>query len=395
MVINMKNSKQQHYTYKMVKDLLPGDMVLHPIYRKDGYLLLGRYKILTQELIDKIIQQIPLSFSILTTDSKINMDHFISNKEYKSVDYYEKMLTIAKQYQSFTALPVSIDSFTGEELTMEVHVENMDKTESDNEINYFERLLKQVPSFHSFEKNLDSTSAQIRAVQIRKKLIQLISEDKILHSLFFRMKMYKEIFFIHSINSTSMALLIGLCLELSDEELLDLAIASLFADIGFIKVPKENFNEYLANKEVNKHIFLEHLEHFMEMTSESVKLRNASVIYAIMDRHEHYDGSGFPKGKKGTEISLFGRILFICQSYDELVGGYSQESISQRRAIEKLWKEKGVKYDPDILKLFLYRTNFYKIGQTVTSEGGLPKKIIGFEDFINAPHIPIISNEKE
>lgn len=385
----------KHYHYKTVKDIVTGDIILHPIYRKDGFLLIGRYKILTTDLIPKIKLQIPGDFFILTAASKEDLDHFIRDREYATIDYFEKLLVIANQYKGVTTLPVSIDSFIEEDLRVEVYAENIVKLEEDNRpTHYFERLLNQIPSFKSFENNLESSSSQIRAKIIKNKLIQIISEDKQLYNLFIKMKVYKDIFFIHSINTTSMALMIGLCLELDDDQLIDLALAALFADVGFIRVPKQQFNEYLKNKEVNKQVLLEHLELFMEIASETDKLRNESIIYAIMDRHEHYNGSGYPKGKKGMEISLFGRIIFICQSYDELVGGYSQDSITPRKAIDKLWQEKGIKCDPDILKLFIYRTNYYKLGQTVMTEGGLQGKIIGFEDFVHAPHIPIVSTEE-
>ncbi|MDD3599647.1 MAG: HD domain-containing protein, partial [Firmicutes bacterium] len=39
---------------------------------------------------------------------------------------------------------------------------------------------------------------------------------------------------------------------------------------------------------------------------------------AILEHHERYDGTGYPGGKKGPEISLWARILAICDAYDAM-----------------------------------------------------------------------------
>ncbi|MEA4987921.1 MAG: HD domain-containing phosphohydrolase [Anaerovorax sp.] len=377
-----------HYQYKRVKEIIPGDILLHPIYRGDGLLLINRYKALNVDLISKIRQHVSPSFFVLVVTTQTNLKEFLSSREYEDIEYYKKLLLIVNQYNEISTIPMKMDAFIGED--MQVVAGQIIKKEIDgSEKNYFEKVLFQVPSFNAFEKNIESEMARSRAASIKNKLTLLIRQSKDLQTQFLRIKMYKDIFFIHSVNTASMSLMIGLCLELSEDELVDLAIAALFADIGYTKISKETFNEYLINKESNRNVLVEHNKLLLEIAMKTEKLREEVILHGIIDRHENYDGSGFPCGKKGKEISLFGRIIHISQAYDELVGGYSGTILTPRNAIKKLWLDAGNKFDAEILRLFIYRTVFYKVGQTSILEDGRQIKIIGFKDFIDDPISPI------
>jgi putative nucleotidyltransferase with HDIG domain len=44
----------------------------------------------------------------------------------------------------------------------------------------------------------------------------------------------------------------------------------------------------------------------------------ADVLTAIAQHHENFDGSGYPQGLKGKEISVFARLIRVCEAYDAL-----------------------------------------------------------------------------
>lgn len=70
--------------------------------------------------------------------------------------------------------------------------------------------------------------------------------------------------------------------------------------------------------------------------------------------HEKYDGSGYPKGLKGTEIPLSARIVALADCYDALrsariyKNAYSHEE-SKQLIIEK----SGIYYDPHVVDAFI------------------------------------------
>ena len=79
----------------------------------------------------------------------------------------------------------------------------------------------------------------------------------------------------------------------------------------------------------------------------------------ILNHHEHWDGSGYPKGLRGEEIPLSGRIMSLADVYDALISRrtykppYSHETA---RAIIV----KSTLFDPQIVDAFLQTQDLFK-----------------------------------
>ena len=69
----------------------------------------------------------------------------------------------------------------------------------------------------------------------------------------------------------------------------------------------------------------------------------------VHDHHEHFDGSGYPRGKCGDDISLGGRILTICDVFDAMTSRRAyREAFDEQRAIAHLQAEVGRLLDPKV-----------------------------------------------
>ena len=65
-------------------------------------------------------------------------------------------------------------------------------------------------------------------------------------------------------------------------------------------------------------------------------------------------GSGYPQGLKGEEIPLAARIFAVVETYDALTSPRPyREAWSKKQAIQYLIDQKGKKYDPKVVDLFL------------------------------------------
>jgi putative two-component system response regulator len=69
----------------------------------------------------------------------------------------------------------------------------------------------------------------------------------------------------------------------------------------------------------------------------------------VHDHHEHWDGAGYPRGLKGNDISIGGRILAAADAFDALTSQRAyREPMDPRTTIEFLEDHVGRLLDPDI-----------------------------------------------
>lgn len=76
------------------------------------------------------------------------------------------------------------------------------------------------------------------------------------------------------------------------------------------------------------------------------------AVQAILEHHEHWDGSGYPAGKAGDDISIEARIITICDAYVALCSRRPhREARSQREAIKFIIARSGKMFDPELATL--------------------------------------------
>ena len=70
--------------------------------------------------------------------------------------------------------------------------------------------------------------------------------------------------------------------------------------------------------------------------------------------HEKWDGTGYPNGKKGKNISIHARIVSIADVYDALrsLRSYKQPW-SRKEAFDYILSERGQQFDPLIVDCFV------------------------------------------
>lgn len=70
--------------------------------------------------------------------------------------------------------------------------------------------------------------------------------------------------------------------------------------------------------------------------------------------HERWDGTGYLRGLKGTEIPLEARITAIADVYDALTSKRTyKKNFSHEEAVGIIKKESGKQFDPELVKAFL------------------------------------------
>ena len=93
------------------------------------------------------------------------------------------------------------------------------------------------------------------------------------------------------------------------------------------------------------------IDEIISRTGEGDFLRNAKLFAGT--HHERWDGKGYPRGLKGTEIPLQGRIMAIVDVYDALVSERPyKKAFMEDEALSIIMQNSGTHFDPAIVNLF-------------------------------------------
>lgn len=132
----------------------------------------------------------------------------------------------------------------------------------------------------------------------------------------------------------------------------DLKTAGLMHDIGKIGISDSILNKVeTLDKQEWKEI-RRHPEVGYRILSSANEF--AEIADHILAHHERWDGSGYPKGLKGEEISLEARIIAIADAYDAMTKmRFHMENLTVEAAIKEINRCSGTQFDPEIAQAFI------------------------------------------
>lgn len=137
-------------------------------------------------------------------------------------------------------------------------------------------------------------------------------------------------------------------LKLSADQKAGIELAARAHDIGTIRIPFEIQVKPGKLSEAEVSIIEEHAQAGADILSR-IDLP-WPVAEMVQQHHEFIDGSGYPKGLKGSEISMGGRILAVADAYDALISQRPyRAAISRIEALQRLMTLSGQHYDPRVV----------------------------------------------
>jgi putative nucleotidyltransferase with HDIG domain len=156
----------------------------------------------------------------------------------------------------------------------------------------------------------------------------------------------------HSERVMKYAYTIGKEMNLGHEKLEELRLASLLHDIGKLGIKESVLSKpgRLSNRERRQ---ITHHPAIGVKIVDSV-VDSHKIIRGILEHHEHFDGTGYPNGLKGKEISPEGRIIAVADIFDALTAlrPYKRK-YSPDEAFSMVKKGSGTQFDPQVVKAFV------------------------------------------
>ncbi len=145
---------------------------------------------------------------------------------------------------------------------------------------------------------------------------------------------------------------IGKQLGLSYAQNSDLKLLGQLHDIGKVGVPDAILFKPSRLTEIEMNRMKQHPVIGYRIASGIQQLEN--VAYNIMTHHERWDGKGYPKGLKETEIPLLSRIISVVDAYDAMTNDRCyRKALPAEKALEELRTNAGTQFDPEIVNTFL------------------------------------------
>lgn len=174
----------------------------------------------------------------------------------------------------------------------------------------------------------------------------------------------------HTLGCAVLACHLAKGLELEPRYVEVISIAALLFDIGRFKLPAPIVNKAGKLSEAEYSLMRKHV-HFGEGLLQVTPSIPKVVYQMLWDHHERVDGSGYPNGKEGGEISVYGKIGAIVDAYDSMTSEQAfKHSITPSGALRKMSKESGLAFDKKLLELFIKSLGSVPVGSCVELSNG-------------------------
>jgi len=156
----------------------------------------------------------------------------------------------------------------------------------------------------------------------------------------------------HSERVTNLALKLGHAMGLPPKNLAIMHRGGLLHDIGKIGTPATILDKPGRLEPEEMQTMRDHVKIGVRILEPIPCFREALPIVA--QHHEWFNGSGYPAGLAGDNISLHARILAVADCYDAMVSDRPyRKGLPQLQALEILRQRSGTQFDPTIIEVFM------------------------------------------
>ncbi|MFT9078622.1 HD-GYP domain-containing protein [Ethanoligenens sp.] len=220
----------------------------------------------------------------------------------------------------------------------------------------------------------------------------LASSDTIVNMV--DMKVFDDYTFYHSVNVSVLSLLLGVSFSFPEPKLFRLGLGALLHDIGKVFVGKFLLDKPGRLEEDEMREMQKHPIYGYEFLRDHSDLPVTSYI-GVLQHHERFDGSGYPYGLKGEEISEFARIISVADVYDALSSNRPYRSaVLSSNAMEYIMGGSGTYFDPVCVNMFVRKVAAFPLGTVVRLSNGMSAIVVcNYADCCTRPSVRILSGE--
>ncbi len=225
-----------------------------------------------------------------------------------------------------------------------------------------------------------------------KVALDLIIDDLKAHQegmiMLMNLSLTDHYLFQHSMNVCIFSCMLGMSKQYSRDQLTTFGLGALLHDLGKTQIPPAILNKKGELTKEEFEVIKLHAEKGFQL------LRNVANIplvsaHCAYQHHERIDGSGYPRGIRGSEIHEYAQWIGLVDSFDAMTTHrVYRKTMLPHQAIEVIYTGSGTLYDKEKIEIFRDKVAMYPIGVSVKLHSGESGVVVGIH--ASCPQRPII-----
>ena len=180
----------------------------------------------------------------------------------------------------------------------------------------------------------------------------------------------EDYYYIQPIKTAIISMAIGKRIGLNRAELSRLGLSAALKDVGYIFISSEIINKPSGLNKDEMTLIRRHPLTGYELLNQH-EITQGDVATSVLQHHERWNGTGYPYGTKGKDITRFAQIITIADTYCALLS----EKAGRRRympheAIEYIMAYNGDNFSPEMVEHFVRQVPCYPSGITLQLNTG-------------------------
>jgi HD-GYP domain-containing protein (c-di-GMP phosphodiesterase class II) len=227
-------------------------------------------------------------------------------------------------------------------------------------------VLKQISQSIEVGHAIESTKVKEAASNVTESVVR--NPDAA--SLLVRLQEKSGETFNRAIHVSVMMAIFGRFLQLPRDRIDLLGLLGLLQDAGKLKLPTALLQKREPLTPEEAALYQTHVDHSVEILNATPGLPEELPGFASL-HHEHFDGSGYPRGLRGGGIALPGMIAAIVDAFDTLIAPPPQgKHMSPSNALNLIYKGRGTLFQPALVEQFIQCVGVYPVGSAVELNTG-------------------------
>ncbi|TAN53698.1 MAG: HD-GYP domain-containing protein [Methylococcaceae bacterium] len=199
----------------------------------------------------------------------------------------------------------------------------------------------------------------------------------------------------HSVNLSVLMAIFGKHLGFEQGYIRETAIGALLHDLGKIRVPDAILHKPGGLSDAEFAVMRTHPAHSLEILQNLPDISRIALETAAQ-HHEKIDGTGYPHGLSGEQLSIHGRMLAIVDVYDAITADRCyHDRITAQEALRRMLQWTRHHLDGELLQQFIKAIGVYPVGSLVRLASGKMGVVLeSRRDNVSKPLVRIFYNYK-